>query len=173
MKRRSLSKKEIRDIIPLVSYPLEISPKQKVEIVWLADKYAVMHVEDSPLLFEFEGRWLPLLKLVMQSNPYKKITVDMGAVKFIAGGADIMRPGVVAIEDGISAGDVVSIVDQKFGKVIAIGIALFSSGEMRAAASGKVVKNAHAAGDRLWELLKHASSAPQKEHPSPEAPPSG
>lgn len=166
MKKRSLNKKEIKELIPLISYPVSISPKQKVEVMWLTDKYPVMYVDDVPLLFEFEGKWLPLLKLVIEKNPYKKITVDMGAIKFVAAGADIMRPGVVSIEDGISAGDVVSIVDQKFGKVLAIGIALFNSEEMRAATGGKVVKNAHAAGDKLWELLKPAPAAPTP----PEAP---
>lgn len=167
MKKRSLNKKEIKELIPLISYPVEVTPKQKVEIVWLTDKYPVMYVDDVPLLFEFEGKWLPLMKLVMQKNPYKKVTVDMGAIKFVAAGADIMRPGVVAIEEGISAGDVVSIVDQKFGKVLAIGIALFNSADMRAATGGKVVKNAHAAGDKLWELLKPApASAPAPKEPS-------
>ena len=167
MKKRSLNKKEIKELIPLISYPVEISPKQKVEIMWLTDKYPVMYVDDVPILFEFEGKWLPLLKLVMANNPYKKITVDMGAIRFVAGGADIMRPGVVAIEEGISSGDIVSIVDQKFGKVLAIGIALFNSADMRAATSGKVVKNAHAAGDKLWELLKPAAipSAPAEAPP--------
>ena len=108
----------------------------------------------------------------MQKNPYKKITVDMGAIKFVAGGAGIMRPGVVSIEDGISSGDIVSIVDQKFGKVLAIGIALFNSQDMRAATSGKVVRNAHAAGDKLWELLKPApASPPSSVSPPPSAPP--
>ena len=31
----------------------------------------------------------------------KKIAVDMGAVKFVVSGADIMRPGIVEIEEGI------------------------------------------------------------------------
>jgi PUA-domain protein len=156
MPRRALSKREIKDLIPQISPLLEVSPKQKVEIVD-ADKYSIMYVDDEPLLFEFEGRWLPLLRCILSGRipvPYPKITVDMGAIKFVANGADIMRPGIVSIPDGISPGSPVLIVDEKHGKTLAIGVSMLSSEEMRSAPGGKVVKNANAAGDALWELTK-------------------
>lgn len=159
MARSTLSKREIKEIIPLLSPIVEVFPKQKVEIIGM-EKSSVMFIDDHALLFGFEGKWLPLLRHVISGElkpPYKKIAVDMGAIKFIANGADIMRPGITQIEDGISAGDPVLIVDEKHGKTLAIGVALLNSEEMRAAPGGKVVKNAHAAGDRLWELTKPSS----------------
>ncbi len=154
MPRRTLSKREIKDLIPAISSLIPLAPKQKVEIV-AKDKCTIMHVDDEALLFEFEGNWLPLLRCILSGRinvSYPKITVDMGAIRFVANGADIMRPGIVSIEDGIIPGSPVLIVDEKHGKILAIGVSLFSSADMRSATGGKVVKNAHAAGDVLWGL---------------------
>jgi PUA domain protein len=154
--RRTLSKRDIKEIIPLISFLLEVSPKQKVEIVSEA-KHEIMYVDDEALLFEFEGKWLPLLRCILTSRikvSYPRVTVDMGAIKFVANGADIMRPGIVSVDDGISPGSPVLIVDEKHGKTLAIGVSMLSSEDLRSATSGKVVKNAHAAGDALWEFTK-------------------
>lgn len=155
MGRQTLSKREIKDLIPTLSF-VTVSPKQKVEIV-TEDKCTILYIDDKPIFFQFEERWLPILRVIISgevSVPYKKVTVDMGAIKFVANGADIMRPGITQIEDGISSGDPVLIVDETHGKTLALGVAMLSSEEMRAASSGKVIKNAHAAGDVLWELTK-------------------
>jgi PUA-domain protein len=148
--KQTLSKKQIKELIPLLEYPLELSPKQKFEII--SNKHTLLYIDDKPRFFQFGERWLPSLRLLMENNPYRKVAVDMGAIKFVASGADIMRPGVTRIDEGISAGDPVAVVDEKYEKILAIGIALYSSEEMRSLSSGKVVKNAHAAGDKLWEL---------------------
>ncbi|MBN2122627.1 DUF1947 domain-containing protein [Candidatus Micrarchaeota archaeon] len=156
MPRRTLSKRDIKELLPLISSLIEVSPKQKVEIIE-DGKYSIMYVDDEALLFEFEGRWLPLLRCVLSGRikvAYPKVTVDMGAIRFVANGADIMRPGIVLVEDGISPGSPVLIVDEKHGKTLAIGVSTLSSEDLRAATGGKVVKNAHAAGDELWELTK-------------------
>ena len=156
MGRSTLSKREIKELIPLISSFISISPKQKVELV-TEDKYTMLYIDDKGLFFEFDGRWLPLLKHIISGEikvPYKHVTVDMGAIRFVANGADIMRPGITQIEDGIAAGNPVLIIDEKHGKILALGIAMFNSEEMRAKKEGKVIKNAHAAGDVLWELTK-------------------
>jgi len=155
MGRRTLSKREIKELIPTLPF-VSVSPKQKVEIV-TEDKCTILEIDDKATFFQFEGRWLPLLRLILSGEiqvPYKKVTVDMGAIKFVANGADIMRPGITQIEDGIASGDPVLIVDETHGKILALGVAMLSSEEMRAAQGGKVIKNAHAAGDVLWELTK-------------------
>ena len=156
MPRRTLSKREIKELLPLISGLIEVSPKQKVEIV-SEGKHEIMYVDDEALLFEFERAWLPLLRCLLSGRlkiSYPKVTVDMGAIRFVANGADIMRPGIVSVEDGISPGSPVLIVDENHGKTLAIGVSTLSSEQLRAATSGKVVKNAHAAGDELWEFTK-------------------
>ncbi len=156
MARTTLSKRQIKELIPSISSLISVSPKQKVEIV-NAEKQTILYVDDSPTLFQFEGRWFPLLKLILSGEipvQYKRITVDMGAIKFVANGADIMRPGITDIEDGFLSGDPVLIIDETHKKVLALGIALFNSQEMRALSSGKVIRNAHTVGDVLWEYTK-------------------
>ncbi len=76
----------------------------------------------------------------------------MGAVKFVTSGADIMRPGIVHIDEGITKDDAVAIVDQTHKKPLAVGIALHSSEEMQKVSSGKVVKNIHYVGDWIWKM---------------------
>ncbi len=39
-------------------------------------------------------------------------------------------------------------------KVIALGIALFSSEEIKALEKGKVIKVIHYVGDKLWQITK-------------------
>ena len=76
----------------------------------------------------------------------------MGAVRFVVNGADIMRPGIVEIQAGIEKDDFVAVVDKNNKKPLAVGIALYSSEEMRVMASGKVIKNIHYVGDELWRM---------------------
>ena len=76
----------------------------------------------------------------------------MGAVKFIINGADVMRPGITDIEDGIRKDDFIVIIDQNNKKPLAVGIALFNSEEMRALPKGKVIKTIHYVGDVVWKV---------------------
>ena len=86
----------------------------------------------------------------METNILKTITVDMGAVKFVVKGADIMRPGITKIDETIESNDLVTIVDEKHNKPIGIGLALFSGKEMLKVTSGKCVKNLHYVSDKIW-----------------------
>jgi predicted RNA-binding protein (TIGR00451 family) len=49
---------------------------------------------------------------------------------------------------------VVAIVDERHGKPLAVGIALLSTAELRAADSGKVVRSVHHVNDQLWDFTK-------------------
>jgi PUA domain protein len=109
-------------------------------------------VNKEPYFFFHEKELVPTLKLLLKRNILRSITVDMGAVKFVVSGADIMRPGIVEINDGIKAGDAVVIIDVNNKKPLAVGIALFSSGEMKNYKTGRVIKNIHYVGDPIWNF---------------------
>ena len=94
--------------------------------------------EAIPVLWNEEVKHLP------------KLTVDLGAVKFIASGADVLRPGVVEWES-FKEGDAVVVVDEKHKVPIAVGIALVNSEALENMEKGKVVKNLHHIGDALWK----------------------
>ena len=78
----------------------------------------------------------------------------MGAVPYVCKGADVMAPGVQRIEGQFIKNEPILIVDEKFGKPLAIGLSLFSSEKMKTLEHGKLVKNLHFVGDRLWNYFK-------------------
>lgn len=81
-----------------------------------------------------------------------KIVVDVGAIRFVANGADIMRPGIVQIDERIQADDIVEIVEEKNGATLGIGRARFPAAEMETKDGGKVVDNLHHLKDQWWSL---------------------
>jgi PUA-domain protein len=148
MKQIPLKVKELNKEIELYG----ISYHKKDQAVIIEDeKFKLVLVDKKPEFFYYENKIVPTLKLLQQKDVLKKITVDMGAVKFVINGADIMRPGIVEIEDGINENDFIVVVDVNNKKPLAVGIALLNSEEMRSATSGKVIKNIHFVGDELWK----------------------
>jgi len=148
MKRTQLRSKNISKEVE--SYGIEISKKDQAELV--EDQYKIILINKKPSFFYYQEQPVPTLKLLQENNVLKKITVDMGAVKFVVNGADIMRPGIVEIEAGIAKDEFVAVIDKNNQKPLAVGIALFSSEEMKKMTSGKVIKNIHYVGDELWRM---------------------
>lgn len=148
MKRIQLRSKDINK--ELEHFKVEISKKDQVELV--EDKYKIILLNKKPSFFYHQGQPVPTLKFLQENNILKKITVDMGAVKFVVNGADIMRPGIVEIEEGIAKEEFVVVIDKNNKKPLAVGVALFSAEEMKSLASGKVIKNIHYVGDELWKM---------------------
>jgi PUA-domain protein len=143
--KRAMKSKEVKELLESVTF-FELDKKGRYEIV---DELIIL-MNGEPILFYHETKLIPALKLLQKQNFLKKIAVDMGAVPFVIKGADIMRPGIRAIDDDISKDDIVAVVDEKHAKALAVGKALLSTGEMRAASSGKVIKNIHYVGDKVW-----------------------
>lgn len=148
MKRTQLRSKEISK--ELEDYKIEINKKDQVELI--EDKHKIILIDKKPAFFYYKDKPVPTLRFLQENNVLKKITVDMGAVKFVVNGADIMRPGIVEIESGIAKDDFVSVIDKNNKKSLAVGIALFNSEEMQAMKTGKVIKNIHYVGDELWKM---------------------
>lgn len=151
MKRRHLSKKEIKQLIDEISnlYSFEfISKKDKVEFV--EDEFKFVSINDELSFIYVEEVLVPTLKLLLKNNFLKSVVVDMGAVKFVASGADIMRPGILSIDGSILENDFVSIIDEKNKKPLAIGRALFDAESMKLQTSGKSIKSIHFVGDKIW-----------------------
>src|SRR3989344_4179592 len=83
---------------------------------------------------------------------HKGHTVPSPGIRFVVNGADVMRPGIVEIEAGIAKDEFVTVIDKNNHKPLAVGIELYSSAEMQAMTSGKVIKNIHYVGDELWRM---------------------
>jgi PUA domain protein len=106
-----------------------------------------------------------ILAIVLDGAPYLTIrgilrygatkgyvTVDMGAVRFVANGADVMGPGVVDADPSLTEGDLVWIRDERNKRPLAIGRAIVPAHAMLAKEKGKVVTSIHYVGDKLWQL---------------------
>ncbi|NHJ86554.1 MAG: DUF1947 domain-containing protein [Asgard group archaeon] len=105
------------------------------------------------LAFKYEDMVLPTLRALNNNKAHlPTVTVDMGAVKFVTNGADIMAPGITKITSDLPAKSIVAIVDENFGKSLAIGELLFDSNEIAKTSKGKVIKNIHYVNDQLWTL---------------------
>ncbi|MGC8924269.1 MAG: PUA domain-containing protein [Candidatus Micrarchaeia archaeon] len=146
---RRLSNSEVKE---LIRAGLDISKRDIVEIVNI-DGTEVMRVNGTYAFFMYSGRWVPTLKRIYEEKlSLKSVYVDMGAVKFVSNGADVMRPGIVRIDDGINTGDIIGIKEISHDKIIALGEALLSSEGIKNASTGKMAKNIHYIGDKLWCL---------------------
>jgi PUA domain protein len=100
------------------------------------------------------GDWVfPTLQGAIQFPfPERRVVVDAGAIPYVVNGADVMRPGIVSVSDDVKADSPVQIVDERHGKPLAIGIALFDAPDIRARTSGKMCKNIHHVGDEIWNI---------------------
>jgi len=114
----------------------------------------VLLINEKPILARLRGRLMPTLAFDELLSLLPKIVVDMGAVPHVCNGADVMAPGVVRIHGDFNENGLILVVDERHGKSLAIGIALFNSQTMRSLKRGKVVKNVHYVGDKLWNSLK-------------------
>jgi PUA domain protein len=98
-----------------------------------------------------ESGLLPSLKFDEVISSLPKLVVDMGAVAHVVNGAHVMRPGIKVIPNDIRKGDLLLIVDEKFGKNIALGRADVDSNAMKSVNKGKVVVNLHYVDDEFWK----------------------
>jgi PUA domain protein len=79
------------------------------------------------------------------------VTVDMGAVKFVANGADVMAPGIVEADPALQPGDWCFVRDERNKQPLGVGKALVP-GVAMVRGKGKAVKSVHHIGDKLWLL---------------------
>jgi PUA-domain protein len=114
-------------------------------------------------VFIFDGKALlarsgieifPTLSFEKFFSAIPRIVVDMGAVPYVCKGADVMAPGVRAVKGEFKENTLILVVDERHGKPLAVGVALFSSEDMKVAKGGKIVKNLHYVGDKLWNHIR-------------------
>ena len=150
MKKTRLRKSDIRELNEKIAcYNFQANKKDNVEIVDYGN-LIIIFVNSKPLFFYHNERIIPTLKFLLENMAMKKVVVDMGAVKFVVSGADIMRPGIVEIDEGIEEDEPIAVVDVNNKKPLSVGIAMYNSQDMQELESGKAVKNIHYIGDKIW-----------------------
>jgi len=126
--------------------------KDRVVIAEIENKRYI--IKDSIVCFFYhEEKPVPTLKLLLENQFLKQAIVDMGAIKFVTSGADIMRPGITDIDPTIKKDEIIVVVDQTHKKPLCVAQALFTGEEILKLEQGKVLKNLHWVGDHTWQLL--------------------
>jgi len=166
-KRHFLKEKEAKKLLEDISKELKIplekcfSSTPKVEVVEIGFGKVYL-INGEPALFKSEEVVHPTLLFKETFGFLPKVVVDMGAVPHICNGADVMAPGILRFEGEFVKGSMVLVVDEKHGKPIAVGEALYSSEEAVGVKHGAVVKNVHYVGDKIWKVIKELASTWQK-----------
>jgi PUA domain protein len=159
-KRHLLKKREQKDEISRIENeigsPIErLDAKTQLEGGVLDDGSRILLLDGEIIFFEHGGRMFPALRALLDGLiDVPKITVDMGAVRFVVNGADIMRPGITEIDDRVKEDGIVVVVDENHGKPLAVGVSKMAAEELRAASGGKVIKSIHHINDDLWVFGK-------------------
>ena len=134
----------------------QIFPKKcNVEVIETEAGDTLYAVNNVLKLWKSEDGYIPVLTLLLNKRvDLKTIVVDFGAVRYVANGADVMRPGITKIDPSIKKGDIVRIIEETKNRALAVGKALYDASEMEIKSSGKVIKNLHTIQDSVWEFEK-------------------
>ncbi len=154
VKKVRIKAKELIKELGEFGYEYSVSKKDAVErLIDKSEGIELFLINGEAAFFYSNKKLLPTLKLLLkQVGLLPKFVVDMGAVRFVVGGADIMRPGIVTVDSLVSVGAFVVIVDETHGKPLAVCETLFSGEDINFMKKGKVLRNIHYVGDKLWKI---------------------
>jgi|TARA_B100001013_G_C24584923_1_gene432247 PUA domain protein len=149
-----MSKTETSDILNQVSkkWNREI-PKIKNIKVHYVDNNSQILMGDGFKVLRLENEFIPFLSEIKLLESFPNVMVDMGAVKFMCNGANVMRPGIKSHTE-FSKDEIVCIVEESQHKFLAVGKSLVNSSEMKEMLKGEVLKNLHYISDKYWEINK-------------------
>lgn len=149
-----LKDKKVQQYAEEMKSKLGESPFKEEDPVDIADtpNGKVLLLGNKPIATLFDGDVFPTIDGLLKIEGTKSfVTVDMGAVKFVYNGADIMAPGIVDADKNIKKGDLVWIRDEKHLKPLAVGRAMTDGLDMIRSDKGKVVKSLHHVGDEQFK----------------------
>lgn len=153
--RHRLRRKEVASLVSELTVKLGCTPFGELVDLETADAghYRLLVSEETALgIYVEDEQFLTVRGLLAYPATKRYVTVDMGAVKFVANGADIMAPGIVDADPTIQTGNAVWIRDEKNLRPMAVGQALLDGPVMVESNEGKAVKTLHYVGDKIWAL---------------------
>ena len=154
MKTNLISKSETNQIIKLVSdqWKREL-PKIKNLKVHFIDNNSQLMVGDGIIILKIDDDYLPFLNQNNILEKFPNVMVDMGAVKFMCNGANVMRPGIKKYTEFVK-GDIICVIEESQHKFLAVGKAITDSSELENISKGDIIKNLHYISDKYWEIAK-------------------
>lgn len=128
-------------------------PKIKNLKVYEIDNETQLITGDEIKILKIKDDYLPFLSENSTLKKFPYVQVDMGAVKFMCNGANLMRPGIKKFSE-FSKDDIVCIVEESQNKFLAVGKSEVDSSELEDMERGEVLKNLHYISDKSWEISK-------------------
>jgi len=154
LKSNLISKSETAGLLKTVSekWGIEFPKIKNVKVHQILDDAQIITGAGIKILKVNED-YLPFLSEIETLKKFPNVMVDMGAVKFMCKGANVMRPGIKKYTE-FEKDRLVCIVEESQHKFLAVGKSLVSSSELENMERGEVIKNIHYISDRFWEVGK-------------------
>lgn len=154
MKSNLISKSETSLVLKKISEKWEMEfPKIKnLKVHEISDDSKII-VGNGIKIVEVLDEYVPFLSETQTLEKFPYVMVDMGAVKFMCKGANVMRPGIKKFSE-FKKNSIVCVIEESHHKFLAVGKALVSSEEMTNMEKGEIVKNLHYVSDKFWDIGK-------------------
>jgi malignant T-cell-amplified sequence len=154
LKTNLISKSETAQVLKIVSEKWRIDiPKVKNLKVYEIDNEIQLITGKDIKILKIKDEYLPFLSEISTLEKFPFIQVDMGAVKFMCKGANLMRPGIKKFSE-FSKDDIVCVVEESQNKFLAVGKSEVNSSELENIDKGEILKNLHYISDKVWEISK-------------------
>jgi len=154
LKSNLISKSETTALLKKVSenWGIEFPKMKNVKVHQILDDAQIITGEGLKIL-KINEDYLPFLSETEILKKFPNVEVDMGAVKFMCKGANLMRPGIKKFTE-FEKEILVCIVEETHHKFLAVGKAMVSSSELETMEKGEVIQNIHYISDKFWETGK-------------------
>lgn len=154
MKSNLISKSETSALLKTVSekWGIDLPKIKNLKVYQILDDAQIITGKGIKIL-KMGDDYLPFLSETETLAKFPNVTVDMGAIKFMCKGANLMRPGIKSFGE-FEKDKLVCIVEESQHKFLAVGKAVASSSELETMDKGEVVKNLHYISDKFWEIGK-------------------
>jgi PUA domain protein len=154
LKSNLISKSETSTLLKTVSekWGIEFPKIKNLKVHQILDDAQII-TGDGIKILKINEDYLPFLSETKMLEKFPNVMVDMGAIKFMCKGANVMRPGIKKYTE-FEKDQLVCIVEESQHRFLAVGKALVSSSELENMKKGEVIKNIHYISDKFWETGK-------------------
>ncbi|MDH3340185.1 MAG: RNA-binding protein [Nitrosopumilus sp.] len=154
MKSNLISKSETATLLKTISekWNMEFPKIKNLKVHQILDDAQIITGEGIKIL-KINEDYLPFLSETKMLERFPNVMVDMGAVKFMCKGANVMRPGIKKFTE-FEKEQLVCVVEESQHKFLAVGKAMVSSSDLENMEKGEVIKNIHYISDKFWETGK-------------------
>ena len=154
MKSNLISKSETNALLKKVAvqWKMEFPKIKNLKVHQISSDAQIITGEGIKILKVNED-YLPFLSETETLKKFPNVMVDMGAIKFMCKGANLMRPGIKKYTE-FEKDSLVCIIEESQHKFLAVGKATVASSELESMEKGEIVKNMHYISDNFWETGK-------------------